>query len=63
MAVTYFTESVKESQDLPLTQNLVNWLAKRYNPDVKVLYSDNEMNRLKTTEWCNQNGISLSLSS
>ena len=37
MAVTYFTQSAKESQNLPLTQNLVNWLAKRYNLDVKVI--------------------------
>ncbi len=57
MAVTYFTQSTKESKNLSLTQNLVNWLAKRYNLDVKVIRSDNEMNRIKTTEWCNQNGI------
>ena len=58
MAVTYFTQLAKESENLPLTQNLVNWLAKRYNLNVKVIRSDNEMNRIKTTEWCNQNGIS-----
>ena len=58
MAVTYFTQSAKESENLPLTQNLVNWLAKRYNLEVKVIRSDNEMNRIKTTEWCNKNGIS-----
>ncbi len=50
MAVIYFTQSAKESQNLPLTQMLVNWLAKRYNLDVKVIRSDNEMNRIKTTE-------------
>ncbi len=44
MSVTYFTQSAKESQNLSLTQNLVNWLAKRYNLDVKVIRSDNEMN-------------------
>ncbi len=59
MAVTYFTMSAKESQNLPLTQNLVNWLAKPYNLDVKVIHSDNEMNRIKTIEWSNQKGISL----
>ncbi len=59
MAVTYFTMSAKESQNFPLTQNLVNWLAKRYNLDVKVIQSDNEMNRIKTIEWSNQKGISL----
>ncbi len=57
MAVNYFTKSAKESENLPLTQNLVNWLAKRYNLDVKVIRSDNEINRIKTTEWCNQKGI------
>ena len=50
MAVTYFMQSAKESQNLPLTQNFVNWLAKRYNLDVKVIRSDNKMNRIKTTE-------------
>ena len=50
MAVTYFMQSAKESENLPLTQNLVNWLAKRYNLDVKVIRSDNQMNRIKTTE-------------
>ena len=58
IAVTYFIQSVKESENLPLILNLVNWLAKRYNLDVKVIHSDNEMNRIKTTEWCNQNRIS-----
>ncbi len=58
MAVTYFTQSAKESQNLPLTQNLGNWFAKLYNLDVKVIRSDNEMNRIKSIEWCNQNGIS-----
>ncbi len=57
MAVTYFTQSDKESENLLLTQNLVNWLAKRYNLDVKVIRSDYEMNQIKMTEWCNQNGI------
>ncbi len=50
MAVTYFMQSAKESQNLPLTQNFVNWLAKRYNLDVKVIRSDNKMNRIKTTK-------------
>ncbi len=50
MADTYFTQSAEESQNLPLTQNLVNWLAKRYNLDVKVIRSDKEMNQIKTTQ-------------
>ncbi len=58
MAVIYFTHSAYESQNLPLTQNLVKSLAKHYNLDVKVIRSDNEMNRIQKTEWCNQNGIS-----
>ncbi len=53
MAVIYFTKSVNEIQNLSLTQILVNWLAKRYNLDVKVIRSDNEMNQIKTREWCN----------
>ena len=48
LAVTYFTKSAKESENLPLTQNLVNWLTKHYILDVKVIRSDNEMNRIKT---------------
>ena len=44
MAVTYFTQSVKESENFPLTQSLVNWLAKRYNFEMNVIHSDNEMN-------------------
>ncbi len=42
MAVTYFTQSGKETQNLPLTQNLVNVLAKLYNLDVKVIQRENE---------------------
>ncbi len=44
IAVTYFTQSAQESQNLPLTQTLVNWLAKHHNLNVKVIRSDNEMN-------------------
>ena len=58
MAVIYFTKSAKESENLSLTKNLVNWLAKRYNLDVKVIRSVNEMNRIRMTKCCNQNGIS-----
>ncbi len=35
-----------------------NWLAKRYNMDVKVIRWDNQMNPIKGTEWCNQKVIS-----
>ncbi len=58
MTVTYFTKSVKKRENLPLTQNLVNWLAKNYNLEVKVIRLDNELNWIKTSEWYNQNKIS-----
>ena len=57
IAVTYFTQSAKESENLPLIKNLVNRLIKHYNLHVKVIRSDNKMNQIKTTDWCNQNGI------
>ena len=44
MAVIYFTQSAKESENLLLTQNLINKLAKCYNLDIKVIRSDNEIN-------------------
>ena len=58
-AITYFTQSAKEDENLPLMQDLVTWLALRYNLEVKVIRSDNEMNRIKTKEWCNNVGIFL----
>ncbi len=61
IAVTYFIQLAKKSKNLPLTQNLVNWLVKPYNLDVKVKRSDNEMNQMKTTELYNENGISFEL--
>ena len=50
MAVTYFTQSAKKSENLPLTQNLGNWLAKRYNLNVEIIRLDNKMNQIKTTK-------------
>ena len=58
MAITYFTQSAKEDENLPLMQDFVTWLVLRYNLEVKVIRSDNEMNRIKTKEWCNNVGIS-----
>lgn len=58
MAVTYFTQSAKEDKNLPLTQDFVTWLALRYNLEVKIIRSDNEMNRIKTAKWCNDVSIS-----
>ena len=57
MAITYFTESAKEEENLPLLQDFVTWLALRHNLEVKVIRSDNEMNRLKTKAWCINVGI------
>ena len=50
MAITYFTQSAKEEENLPLIQDFVTWLVLRYNLEVKVIRSDNEMNRIKTKE-------------
>ena len=50
MAVTYFKQSDKEAENLPVTQNLINWLAKRNNLNIKVIRLDNEINRIKKTE-------------
>lgn len=32
-------------------------MALRYNLEVKVIRSDNKMNRVKTRDWCNNVGI------
>ncbi len=61
IAVSCFTQSAKESENLPLTQMLGNSLAKPCNLDVMVKCSDTKMNRIKPTKWCNQNGIPFEL--
>ena len=61
MAMTYFTQSSKESENLPLVTDFVTFLALRYNLEVKVICSDNELNRIKTRAWCKSVGISLEL--
>ena len=48
MAMTYFTQSSKESENLSLVTDFVTFLALRYNLKVKVIRSDNELNRIKT---------------
>lgn len=53
MAINYFTETSKEDGSLTLMKDLVTWLALRHNLEVKVIRSDNEMNRIKTKAWCN----------
>lgn len=57
MTVTYFTQSAKEDENLSLTQDFVTWLALQYNLEVKIIRSDNKMNRIKTRDWCNNVGI------
>ena len=61
MAVTYFTQLSKESENLPLMQNFINWFLKQYNLDVKVIRSDNKMNLIETTKWYSKNSISFKL--
>ena len=61
MAMTYFTQSSKESKNLLLVTDFVTFLALRYNLEVKVIRSDNELNRIKTKAWCESVGISLEL--
>ena len=62
MAITYFTQSAKEDENLPLVQDFVTWLALRYNLEVKIIQLDNEMNSIKTKEWFNNINISFELS-
>lgn len=47
MTITYFTQSAKENENLPLIHDFVTWLALRYNLGVRIIRSDNEMNRIK----------------
>ena len=61
MAITYFTLSAKENDNLLLIQDFITWLALRYNLEDKVIRSENEMNCIKTIEWCNNVGISFEL--
>lgn len=51
MAVTYFTESSREDENLSLIQDLFTWLLLRYNLDIEIIHSDNELNRIKTKKW------------
>ena len=58
MAITYFIQSAKEDKNLLLTKDFLTWLALRYNLEIKVIQSNNKMNRIKTRDWCNDVGIS-----
>ena len=44
MAITYFTQSAKKNKNLLLMQDFVTWLILQYNFEVKVIYSNNEIN-------------------
>ncbi len=57
MAIIYFTQSVKENENLPLMQDFVTWLALWYNLKVKIIQSNNVINRIKIKKWCNNVGI------
>ena len=61
MAMTYFTQSSKESENFPLITDFVTFLALQYNLEVKVIRSDNELNRIQTKAWCKSVGITLEL--
>lgn len=57
MAITYYTESAKEDENLPLIQDFITWVALRYNLEIKVIHTDNEMNRVKTQAYLRDVGI------
>ena len=61
MAMTYFTQTSKESENLPLVTDFVTFLALRYNLKVKVIRSDNKLNRIKTRAWCESESVRISL--
>ena len=44
MAITYFTQSAREDENLLLTQGFVTWLVLHYNLEVKIIRSDNKIN-------------------
>lgn len=46
MTATYFTYLAIKNKNLPLTQNLLNCLAERYNLHIKVIRLDNKMNSI-----------------
>jgi GAG-pre-integrase domain len=54
IALTYFTTSSKEDENLPIIRDAVTYLKLRHNLEVKIVRSDNEMNRYKTKEMVKQ---------
>ena len=57
IVITYFTQSAKKDKNLSLMQDFVIWLVLWYNLEIKVIRSNNEINRIKIKEWCNNVGI------
>lgn len=57
MIVIYFTQLSKEDKNLLLIQDFITWLALQYNLEVKIIQLDNEINCVKTKDWCNNIGI------
>ena len=47
------------NENLPILQDAVNYVYLRYNLEVKVVSSDNEMSQIKTKEWFAKKGIDL----
>ena len=61
MAMTYFTQSSKKSENLPLIKDFVIFLARQHNLEVKVICLDNELNQIQIKAWCKTVEISLEL--
>jgi hypothetical protein len=63
MVLAYFTTCPKEEENLPILKDAVHWLQLRHQVRVKVIRSDNELNRRKTRRWFTSQGISYEKSS
>ena len=59
IAIISFIQSVKKDENLPLLQDFEIWLALQCNLKVKVIYSNNKINWIKTSDWCNNVSILL----
>lgn len=51
-----------EDESLKVLKDFIPWMCAKYNLDVSVIRSDNELNRKKTREWLRSQGISLEIS-
>jgi hypothetical protein len=59
MTLPYFTNCVRENENLPIIKEVINWLHLWYNLKVRIIRSDGEMNRNRTKEWLKSRGIEL----